>query len=36
MDSGNSTYMTVYNGTFKPGVLGVLVDGLVNGDYYKF
>jgi hypothetical protein len=36
MDSGNATFVTVYNGTFKPGVLGTIVDGLENGHFYKF
>lgn len=36
VDDGNATYVTVYNGTFKPGVLGHRVDGLQNGHFYKF
>ena len=36
VDEGNATYVTVYNGTFKPGVLGHLVAGLRNGHFYKF
>jgi hypothetical protein len=36
VDSGNATYSTVYNGTFKPGVLGHSVEGLENGHFYKF
>lgn len=36
VDEGNATYVTVYNGTFKPGVLGHLVAGLESGHFYKF
>jgi hypothetical protein len=36
MDSGNATYVTVYDGAFKPGVLSHLVDGLTNGGLYSF
>ena len=36
MDSGNGTYVTVYDGSFLPGTLGVLVDGLTNGALYNF
>lgn len=36
MDSGNATFVTVFDGSFKPGVLGHLVQGLTNGAYYSF
>lgn len=36
MDSGNGTFVTVYDGSFKPGVLGHLVDGLTTGALYTF
>ena len=36
MDSGNATWATVYDGAFRPGVLGRLVDGLVSGHLYTF
>ena len=26
----------MYNGTYRPGVLGHLVDGLTNGHFYSF
>ena len=36
MDSGNGTFVQVYDGAFKPGILGHLVDGLTNGHLYSF
>lgn len=36
MDDGNGTFITKYDGQYKPGVHAHLVDGLVNGHYYKF
>ena len=36
MDSGNGTFVNVYDGSFRPGVLGQLVSGLENGHLYKF
>ena len=36
MDSGNGTFVGVFDGTFRPGVLGQLVDGLVTGHLYTF
>ena len=36
MDSGNATFVEVYDGSFHPGVLGYLVANLTNGHYYGF
>lgn len=36
MDSGNATFVEVFDGGYQPGVLGHLVDGLENGHLYTF
>ena len=36
MNRGNGTFLEVYDGSFKPGVLSHLAAGLTNGDLYEF
>jgi hypothetical protein len=36
MDDGNGTYVTKYDGQYKPSVHYALVDGLTNGHFYTF
>jgi hypothetical protein len=36
MDSGNATFVEVYDGSYHPGILGQLIANLTNGHYYTF
>ena len=36
MDDGNGTYVTKYDGQYKPSVHYALVEGLTNGHFYTF